>query len=114
LDKNKSYYTPFPTVTHFHLIQWFYNGSPSKTLSALDDLVKNILLASDFKQDDLVGFHAAHKAEHLDHSCHMSSHFSANDGWIESSVKITLPAEGVKHASQRLEPKFKVPELVHH
>jgi len=100
LDKNKSYYAPFQNMTHFHLIQWFYDGSPSKTLSALDDLVKNILLASDFKQDDLVGFHAAHEAKHLDHSCHMSSHFSANDGWIESSVKITLPAEGVKHASQ--------------
>jgi hypothetical protein len=113
LDKNKSYNAPFPMVTHFHLIQWFYNDSPLKTLSPLDDLVKNVLLAPNFKQDDLVGFHAAHKAECLDHSHHMSSHFSANDGWIESSVKITPPAEGVKHASEQLALKFEVPGLVH-
>ena len=113
LDTNKSYYTPFPTATHFRLIQWFYDGSPSKTLSALDDLVKNVLLAPDFKQDDLVGFRAAREAERLDHSRHTSSRFSADDGWIESSVEITLPAEGVKHASEQLAPKFEVPGLVH-
>ena len=113
-DEQQSYYAPFPTVTHFHLIQWFYNGSPLKTLSALDDLVKNVLLAPDFKQDDLVGFCAACEAECLDHSYHTSSRFSADDGWIESSVEITLPAEGVKHASEQLAPKFEVPGLVHH
>jgi len=114
LDKNKSYYAPFLTATHFHLIHWFYDGSPSKTLSALDDLVKNVLLAPDFKQDDLVGFCAAREAKCLDHSCHMSSHFSADNGWIESSIEITLPAEGVKHTSEGLAPKFEVPGLVHH
>jgi hypothetical protein len=113
-DKNRSYYAPFPTTSHFRLMCWFYDGSPSKTLSALDDLVQKVLLASDFKCEDLVGFRAACKAERLDQSHHTSSRFSANDGWIESSVEITLPAEGVKHTSERHAPKFEVPGLVHH
>ena len=112
-DKKNSYYAPFPTATHFRLVNWFYDGSTSKTLSGLDDLVKNVLLASDFKREDLVGFRAACEAERLDRSHHTQSRFSADDGWIESSVEISLPAEGVKHGSERLAPKFGVPGLVH-
>jgi hypothetical protein len=92
---------------------WFYDGLPSKTLSALDDLVQKVLLASDFKLKDLVGFRAARKAERLDQSHHTSSRFSADDGWIKSSVEITLSAEGVKHTLERHAPKFEVPRLVH-
>jgi hypothetical protein len=60
-----------------------------------------------------VGFYAACKAEHLDWSCHTQSCFSADNGWIKSSIEISLPAKGVKHGSKRLAPKFKVPGLVH-
>lgn len=109
----ESYYNPFPTASHFRLMRWFYNGSPSKTLSALDDLVQNVLLASDFKREDLVGFRAAREAERLDQSHHTSSRFSADDGWIESRVTIALPAERVKHASERDAPTFEVSGLVH-
>ncbi len=113
-SSDKKYYAPFQTTTHFHLMRWFYDGSSSKTLSALDDLVQNVLLASDFKQEDLVGFRAAHKAERLDKSGHTPSRFSADDNWIESSVQIFLPAEGVQHASEDLAPKFTIPGLIHH
>jgi hypothetical protein len=75
--------------------------------------VQNVLLASDFNRDDLKGFRAAREAEHLDRSHHTQSRFSADDGWIKSSVEIILPAEGVKHGSETLAPKFKVPGLVH-
>jgi len=75
--------------------------------------VQNVLLASDFKQEDLVCFRAAREAEHLDRSCHTQSRFSVDDGWIESSVEIHLPSEGVKHGSERLAPKFEVPGLLH-
>ena len=112
-DNKKDYYAPFPTTSHFRLMQWFYGSSTSKSLSALDDLVQNVLLASDFDREDLVGFHAAHEAECLDQSHHTQSCFKANDGWIESSIQISLPAEGVKHASETLAPKFEVPGLLH-
>jgi hypothetical protein len=47
-------------------MHWFYDSSTSKTFSVLNDLIQNVLLASDFKSKDLVGFCAAHEAEHLD------------------------------------------------
>ena len=110
---NKNYYAPFLTVSHFRLMQWFYGGSTSKSLSALDDLVQNVLLATDFKREDLVGFCAACEAECVDQSHHIQSCFSGDDGWIEHSIKIFLPAEGVKHASEQHAPKFEVPGLIH-
>jgi hypothetical protein len=94
-------------------MQWFYTGSTLKTLSALDDLVQNVLLSTDFKREDLVGFRAACKAERVDQSLNVQSRFSADDGWIETSIKIVLPAEGVRHASESVAPKFKVPGLLH-
>jgi len=113
LSDNNDYYAPFPTASHFRLMQWFYDGSTLKSLSALDDLVKNVLLATDFKSEDLVGFRAAHEAERVDQSDHIQSRFSADDGWIEHSIEISLPTEGVKHASESHAPKFEVPGLIH-
>jgi hypothetical protein len=110
---NKSYYAPFPTASHFRLMQWFYGGSTSKSLSALDDLVQDVLLATDFKREDLVGFRAAREAKGVDQSHHIQSRFSADDGWIERSIEIFLPAEGVKHASEQHAPKFEVLGLIH-
>ncbi len=93
-------------------MHWFYDSLTLKSLLALDNLIQDVLLSSDFKREDLVGFRAACKAKHLNQSHLSQSHFSANDGWIKSSVKICLPAEGVKHASEGLAPKFEVPGLV--
>ena len=112
-DHQQNYYAPFPTASHFRLMQWFYTGSTSKTLSALDDLVQNVLLSTDFKREDLVGFRAANEAERVDQSLNVQSRFSADDGWIETSIEIVLPAEGVRHASESVAPKFKVPGLLH-
>lgn len=112
-DDNKDYYDPFPTASHFRLMQWFYGGSTSKSLAALDDLVQNVLLATDFKSEDLVGFHASREAQRLDQSHNIQSRFSADDGWIEHRIEIFLPAEGVKHASERHAPKFEVSGLIH-
>jgi len=112
-SSDKKYYAPFQTATHFHLMRWFYDGSSTKTLSTLDDLVQNVLLASDFRREDLVGFRAAREAERLDKSSHTPSRFSADDNWIESDIQISLPAEGVMHASENLAPKFTIPGLLH-
>jgi hypothetical protein len=111
---NNDYYAPFPTASHFHLMQWFYDSLTLKSLSALNDLVKNVLLAMDFKSEDLVGFCAAHEAKRVDQSDHIQSCFSADDSWIEHSIDIFLPTEGVAHASERHAPKFEVPGLIHH
>jgi hypothetical protein len=65
-DKKKNYYAPFPTMTYFRLMHWFYDGLTSKTLLALDNLIQDVLLSPDFKREDLVGFHTACEAKCLD------------------------------------------------
>jgi hypothetical protein len=61
-----AYFVPFLNASVFCLMNWFYNGSNNKFLSDLDNLVNNVILANDFKKDDLIGFHATHEAECLD------------------------------------------------
>ena len=47
------FYHPFKNSTIFCLISWYYNGSNTKSISDLNKLVNNILLAEDFSQDHL-------------------------------------------------------------
>jgi hypothetical protein len=109
----EKYYKLFLSPAAFHLMTWFHNGSISKSLSYLDDLIKNVILVPNFKKEDLVDFHASHEVERLDKfkSYGMQSRFSTEDGWVKMSVEIALPAEGVTNFSEDLAPKFQVPGL---
>jgi hypothetical protein len=80
-----------------------------KSLGELDRLVNEVILAEDFDKKDFSGFRAARESERLDNfSSDPRSRFSADDGWIETSIKISLPAEQVKHASEAAAPQFEV------
>jgi hypothetical protein len=83
-----------------------------KSLGELNRLVNEVILADNFQQKDFVGFSASHESEHLNkHEQGPSSHLPAKDSWIEASVKIVLPADGVKHYSEADAPQFSVPGL---
>jgi hypothetical protein len=87
--------------TTFRLMSWFYSGSNLKSLGELDRLVNEVILADDFQQKDFVGFSASRESERLDkHEDGPGSRLPTQDGWIETSVKISLPADGVKHRSE--------------
>jgi hypothetical protein len=104
-----SYFTPFLNASVFRLMKWFYSGSNLKSLGELDRLVNEVILADDFDKSDFSGFRAARESERLDNfSSDPRSRFSANDGWIETSIKISLPAEQVKHGSEAAAPQFEV------
>jgi hypothetical protein len=91
---------------------WFYGGSNLKSLSELNKLVNNVILANEFQQKDFIGFNAACESECLDKDPDgPGSHLASQDGWIEISVKISLPADGVKHRSEAEAPQFSVPGL---
>jgi len=109
----EKYYAPFLSPAAFRLMTWFHNGSTSKSLLDLDNLVENVILAPDFEKEDLVNFRASREVECLDKlaSYGTQSRFSVEDGWIETSIEISLPAEGITNASEALAPKFKVPGL---
>lgn len=91
-----------------------------KSLGTLNNLVHQVLLAPDFNTNDLTGFDAAKEAKRLDDfkfdpsapdegsSRSSSSSKQLNDGWIETSVPISLPGDGVSHLSDAAAPVFHV------
>lgn len=112
---NSSIFAPFLNATTFRLMNWFYSGSSMKSLGELDSLVNNVLLADDFDREDLRSFSAARESQRLDdwEDVKDESPFAASDGWHESSVKIRVPAEGVKHVSEEQSPAFEIPGVYH-
>ena len=111
-------YLPFQNMSIFRLMQWFYDSSLTKSLGTLNNLVHQVLLAPDFNTNDLVDFDAAKEAKRLDNfdpsapeegsSGSSSQSKRLNDGWIETSVPISLPGEGVSHLSDAAAPVFHV------
>ena len=115
-------YLPFPNMSIFCLMQWFYNSSLTKSLETLNDLVHQVLLGPDFKTNDLVGFDAAKEGKRLDNfdpsapeeggSRSSSGSKWLNDQWIETLVPISLPCEGVSHSSDATAPVYHVKGLL--
>lgn len=107
-----NFFMPFLNATTFRLMKWFYNGSNLKSLSDLDQLVNEVILADDFKAQDLRGFRATREVDRIDEwEEDPGSSFSAQDGWIETSVNISVPAENIKNASEAVAPQYSVPGL---
>jgi hypothetical protein len=112
LSFTKDFFAPFHNASILRILNWHYNGSNLKSLSQLDTLVEDVILQPDFKQEDFIGFSASQEAEHLDNSTeNPESPFSPKDGWIETSVSISVPANNVKHTSVDAAPKYEVPGL---
>ena len=112
VELRENYFAPFLNASVFRLMSWFYGGSNLKSLGELDRLVNEVILADDFQQKDFVGFSASRESERLDkHEDGPGSRLPTQDGWIETSVKISLPADGVKHCSEADAPQFSVPGL---
>ncbi|KAG2348745.1 hypothetical protein BDR05DRAFT_980136 [Suillus weaverae] len=113
--QTEDFFVPFLSATTYRLMCWFHGGSTMKSLAELDHLFNEVILADDFDKADLQGFRASRELEHLDNYQgdpeDIRSSFSMADGWIETSVKICLPADGVKHPSEESAPEFAVPGL---
>ena len=107
-------YLPFQNMSIFHLMGWFYNLSLMKSLGTLNNLVHRVLLVPEFNPNKLVGFDAAKEAKHLDDydpsvpEESSSGSKQLNDGWIETSVPISLPNIRVSHLSEAAAPVFHV------
>ena len=95
-------------------MNWFYTNSNSKTLTELDRLVKTVILNNDFDRKHLVKFSAAVEAQRLDdvQDTELSKTlFRGSDGWLQTSVEVSVPFEGVQNKSESDAPKFKVDSL---
>ncbi|PSS06869.1 hypothetical protein PHLCEN_2v3527 [Hermanssonia centrifuga] len=112
-----SHFTPFLNATTFRLMSWFYSGSSMKSLGELDRLVQEVIMQEDFNRDDLHGFSATREGqrvdEWIDESSATSKDFCIDDGWHEASVKIPVPCERTKWATEGEAPLFEVPGIFH-
>jgi len=109
---------PFANISTLHLMSWFYSTSNTKSHAELDRLVNEVILSPDFSPAELVGFRAAKEANLMDQYLALGAQraqtaSSTRDQWLETSVFISLPCDGVKHASEGAAPKFEVKGLYH-
>jgi hypothetical protein len=106
-------FAPFKNPTIFRLMNWYHSGSGKMSLSGLNSLVKDVINPSDFQKEHLDNFSAKRELERLDDEEDTSYPFSNENVWKVSTVTISLPAEGVKHSSEKQAPVLEVPG-VHH
>lgn len=107
---------PFLNMTVFRLMNWFYGGSSMKSIGELDRLVEDVLLAEDYDKAHLEGFKASRENARMDSyqaKSRRDGTFSSENGWQEHTVKLRMPAEKVKFASEEEAPIFEVPGLFH-
>ena len=95
--QKSSFFAPFLNATVFRLMHWFYSGSSTKSITELQSLVDDVILAPDFKVSDLGGFSAKRELRRLDGEANskISTPFANENVWKQSSIYIKLPCEKV-------------------
>ena len=85
------FFAPFLNATIFRLMNWFYSGSPSKSIDELQSLIDNVILTPDFKISDFGDFNAKRELRRLDDDMETNSNnscstpFANKNGWKKSS-----------------------------
>jgi Plavaka transposase len=91
-------------------MNWFYQGS-TKTLTALQSLVDDIILHPYFCSTNLANFSASHESqrlEKLDSVPDLNLPYLKNDDWKESVVKVPLPLARMWYPSEEDAPKLEI------
>lgn len=116
-SKPKPVYYPFKNPTTYNLVQWYHEGSNTKSISQVNSLVKNVLQAPDFDVTHLDNFEASRELKRLD--SYISGTLdqpttTSNDrgffsgDWKVGTVHLSLPCATKKWASEADAPKFPV------
>lgn len=106
-------FAPLSNVTSFRLLNWFYGGSKQKSQAELTSLLDNVLKADDFNQEDAAKFSFARETALLDSVDDPSAPFANENIWKKSTIKIPLPCERQKFASEADAHKLRIRD-VHH
>ncbi|KZT63977.1 hypothetical protein DAEQUDRAFT_815297 [Daedalea quercina L-15889] len=113
IDMATEWFYPFLNATVFRLMAWANTGSALKSDAELQRLVDEVILAEDFDREHLRCFRVAKEQDHLDTLDKPDNVFSSADGWHETSVKISVPKEGVRLGSEVEAPVFEIPNVYH-
>ncbi|KAJ7660161.1 hypothetical protein DFH06DRAFT_1472251 [Mycena polygramma] len=103
---------PFLNSTVARLMIWFHLGSNLKSIAELDSLVQDVLMHEDFDRAHLENFSTAVENKRLDQSSGLDGdgNASTSDQWKTASIKIKLPAPGVR-VEEDDAAEFEVPGL---
>lgn len=107
---------PFLNATVFRLMEWAHTGSNLKSDGEMQRLIDDVLLAPDFDLEDLRDVRITRewaRLDLMDQNDDLSGSLNTSDGWQESSVKIALPKEKSRHATEQEAPTFEVPKVYH-
>ncbi|KAJ7208340.1 hypothetical protein GGX14DRAFT_634077, partial [Mycena pura] len=85
---------PFSNRTTARLFSWFYTNT-KLSLSSLNSLVRRVILWKDFKPEELVDFDASRELRRVDNAARDFPD-ALPRGWKRGSVKIKVPAPGIK------------------
>ncbi|KZP14213.1 hypothetical protein FIBSPDRAFT_959803 [Athelia psychrophila] len=101
-------YWPFANMSIYLMMDWMHTGSSMKSVGEVDKLSQSVLSHPEFKLEDISGFSARTQNKIYDASDKPDAEKSGDqdrpdamlgDGWIESTVDITIPL-GLKHHSE--------------
>ncbi|THU90531.1 hypothetical protein K435DRAFT_864214 [Dendrothele bispora CBS 962.96] len=122
-DKNEGTdegWAPFLNKSVFRLMDWFYRF-PKNSLTALDSLVRDVILHTDFEQSDFIRFRAKAEVKKLDKYLGQDGDFeesedpnplpdtsSLRDGWYRTSVTVPLPHTRSRVASEKDAPTLDI------
>lgn len=102
---------PFKQASTYLLMHWSMCGSNMKSAAELNKLVHDVLLNENFDLADLKGFNAIREGQCVDDWDGGGLNLTT-DGWIESTVKIKLPCDGIKCAEDEA-PEIEIPGVFH-
>ncbi|KAH9855280.1 hypothetical protein C2E23DRAFT_724903 [Lenzites betulinus] len=94
------------------MYDWFHDSSLTKSKQDFNDLI-DLLSSQGFSITDIHGVRAEGLQKKIDTYDHPRGTFSAEDGWLESSVEIPLPKSKTSHASEEAAPTFQVNGVFH-
>ena len=100
------WFHPFPNVSSFQLVKWFYGALNTKSIGDLDSLKKGVISAPDFNASELENFSASREMARLDAYDSAESPFAAEDGWSKGSVTLWVPNAKFKYSSESGAPEF--------
>jgi hypothetical protein len=118
--QGQEFYAPFTSPSIYRLMHWFFSGSQAKSLADVDNLITDVITATDFNARDFVGVSAVKEARRLDKyqgslvvSSSTTTTFLPSHGWTESNVLISLPCKRWNLVNESKAPMFPVLGLFH-
>jgi hypothetical protein len=107
-------FSPFSSPTAGLLMCWQYSGANSKSSAEMKRLTRVFLDDDEYRREDMRVFDdVCEKRLMKDYLKDRSNPFRVENGWRCSSVKIRLPKEKVKFASEEEAPELEITG-VHH